>query len=120
VSVELSKALGELGGTAPVRVCERIWSTGKQEPLGDRRSGSQWRYCWEGRKEGRLRREKDAPWTGMGTQPRTKPVQQGSCRFTFLNENSFQTKQIAGAQGHMNARTKGRGSSVVQIHLPEL
>ena len=33
MSAQLSKALGELGGTAAVQVCEKIWSTGKQEPM---------------------------------------------------------------------------------------
>lgn len=59
-----------------------------------------------------------------GNTAQDKVCSAGQLQVYIPEQNSFQTKQIAVvsgiSMGHMNARAKGRGSSVVQIHLPEL
>ena len=91
-------ALGESGGMASVgddlEHRERGVPTGTAVWTPYRDAGGR-----RGRKGG-PRRKKDTPWTGTGAQPRTKPIQHGSCRFSFLNK-CFQREQIAGAQYHL-------------------
>lgn len=120
----LSKALGELGGTATVRV---LW-----EDLEHRQTGAHGRQTFRlpveiplggGRKEGRLRR-KGCSLDRNGNTAQDEACSAGQLQVYIPEQKLFPDKANSRSSGismgHMNARAKGRGSSVVQIHLPEL